>query len=281
MVKKSYKTILPSLFSVSLMLVVLATVSVAWFSMNKQVETGGMNLSVEVTPNLIIAKTSDGIKAVNQTTAAEAFSINYTEKFRANMMPATEAVSDNEWEAKINEIEDNVTGLKYVYNTHDIDYTSGLKKQNGADLTFKAVPESTESKYYIDYDIFIASAGKPLEGYKLTANIFCESNINTHKAATVVFYQGEPNAANYIGSIAVAKQGNDSVSFELEDDIIPLNTDSERSPIHITARCFFDGALTYSDEESESTKAYINSATVDISGVDLKIIFTAVEKPKA
>ena len=269
------------MLSLMFITILLISVSIAWFSMNREVNSNGLQINVEASPNLIIAKTSDGIKAVNQTTAAEAFSINYTEKFRANMMPATEAVSDNEWEAKINEIEDNVTGLKYVYNTHDIDYASGLKKQNGADLTFKAVPESTESKYYIDYDIFIASAGKPLEGYKLTANIFCESNINTHKAATVVFYQGEPNAANYIGSIAVAKQGNDSVSFELEDDIIPLNTDSERSPIHITARCFFDGALTYFDEESKSTKAYINSETVDISGVDLKIIFTAVEKPKA
>lgn len=271
MIKKSYKKLLPTLFSVSLMLIVVATVSVAWFSMNKQVDSNGMKLSVEVTPNLIIAKALEdigdikGIRDITQVNTAEAFSIDYSDKSRANMAPAT-----LDWAVG------TATGLKYVTNTNEVDFSSGIVKTDKA-LQFAPVTVASDSKYYIDYDIYIASAGKELVGYTLTANIFCESSINTHKAATVVFYQGEPSAANYIGSIAVANREADSVSFVLVDDIIPLNTDLSKDPIHIIARCFFDGDLT--DGDPVSPKAYINSATVDTSNVDLKITFTAVEKP--
>ena len=77
--KQTLKTLMPSMLSLMFITILLISVSIAWFSMNREVNSNGLQINVEVSPNLIIAKTSDGIKAVNQTTAAEAFSINYTE----------------------------------------------------------------------------------------------------------------------------------------------------------------------------------------------------------
>lgn len=259
--KQTLKTLMPSMLSLMFITILLISVSIAWFSMNREVNSNGLQINVEASPNLIIAKTEEAIRSVTQETGANAFAINYSDPLvaRQNMAPAT-----LDWN------EDTQTGLKYIKNTYDVDFTTGTIKDDKTPQ-FLPVPADSDSKYYIDYDIYIASLGKELEASSLTAKISCTSEALSHQAATVVFYQGEPNAANYIGSIAVAKQGNDSVSFELEDDIIPLNTDSERSPIHITARCFFDGALL-----NEATgNAYINSATVDTTDVILNITFMA------
>lgn len=275
MIKKNYKALLPSLFGMLLSLIILLTaISVAWFAMNRKVDSNGMQISVEVTPNLIIAKSLEDIRNVAPATASAAFSIDYTGTARTNMAPATAAVNaNNEWVTAIAEAGDNVTGLKYVKNTNDIDFSSGIAK-NGKELQFKPVPVDSNSKYYIDYDIYIASLGKELDAEALIAIIYCNLPVDyntSHMAATIAFYQDFASATTLKGSIAVANQSTGSVSFALTDNKIPVNTDENKSPIHIIARFYFDGALMNGDT------AYINSATVDTSDINLKIIFTATE----
>lgn len=266
--KQTLKTLIPSMLSLMFITILLISVSIAWFSMNREVNSNGLQISVEATPNLIIAKSLVDIRNVTPETASAAFSIDYTGTARTNMAPATAAVdANNKWVTAIAEEGDNVTGLKYVKNTNDIDFSSGIAK-NGKELQFKPVPLASDSKYYIDYDIYIASLGKELEASSLTAKISCESKIGSHQAATIVFYQGSVSSDNMKGAISVANQDEGIVSFDLNNGKIPLNTDD---PIHIIARCYFDGALL-----NEATgNAYINSATVDTTDVILNITFMA------
>ncbi|MGI6716575.1 MAG: hypothetical protein ACOX3X_05185 [Eubacteriales bacterium] len=267
--KQTLKTLMPSMLSLMFITILLISVSIAWFSMNREVNSNGLQINVEASPNLIIAKTEEAIRRVTQETGANAFAINYSDPLvaRQNMAPATAAVdANNEWVTAIAEEGDNVTGLKYVKNTNDIDFSSGIAK-NGKELQFKPVPVDSNSKYYIDYDIYIASLGKELEASSLTAKISCESEIGSHQAATIVFYQGSVSSANMKGAISVANKESGIVYFDLNNGI-PLNTDD---PIHIIARCYFDGALLNED----TGNAYINSATVDTTDVILNITFTA------
>lgn len=271
--KQTLKTLIPSMLSLMFITILLISVSIAWFSMNREVNSNGLQINVEVTPNLIIAKSLEDIRNVTPATASAAFSIDYTGTARTNMAPATAAVNaNNEWVTAIAEEGDNVTGLKYVKNTNDIDFSSGIAK-NGKELQFKPVPVDSNSKYYIDYDIYIASLGKELEASSLTAKISCTSKALSHQAATIVFYQGSVSSDNMKGAISVANQDEGIVSFDLNinNGKIPLNTDEEKDPIHIIARCYFDGALL-----NEATgNAYINSATVSTADVILNITFTA------
>lgn len=184
------------------------------------------------------------------------------------MAPATAAVTDNVWDSQIVTSGDNVTGLKYITNPYDVNFYTGIAK-DGKTLNFAAVPVSPDSKYYIDYDAYIVSAGEELEAYSLTATISCESDKASYMSATITFYQDSVSSGNMKGSIAVANQSTESVSFFLTDNKIPVNTAG--TPIHIIARCYFDGALMNGDH------AYINSATVDTSDIVISIIFTATE----
>ena len=249
------------MLSLMFITILLISVSIAWFSMNREVNSNGLQINVEASPNLIIAKTEEAIRSVTQETGANAFAINYSDPLvaRQNMAPAT-----LDWS------EGTQTGLKYIKNTYDVDFTTGTIKDDKTPQ-FLPVPADSDSKYYIDYDIYIASLGKELEASSLTAKISCTSEALSHQAATIVFYQDYVSEENMKGAISVARQDEGIVSFYLNNGKIPLNTDEEKDPIHIIARCYFDGALL-----NEATgNAYINSATVDTTDVILNITFMA------
>lgn len=275
MMRKTVLAFCALLFSAAL----LVATSYAWFSISREANSNDMQINVEVSPNLIISKTAEHIRTITLDTAFDAYSIDYSNpsKSRTNMLPSTAAVTiNNEWEQSILTDGDNVTGLKYVTNTYDVDFSTGVVKDNKS-LEFAPVPINLDSQFYIDYDIYIASAGKELDAQSLTATISnqteTEDVILSHLAATIVFYQGSVSSSNLRGSIAVVNSSTQSVSFNLEDHKIPLNTNTDKNPIHIIARCYFDGALM------NGSTAYINSATVDTAGIILKITFTAIALP--
>lgn len=257
--KQTLKTLIPSMLSLMFITILLISVSIAWFSMNREVNSNGLQINVEVSPNLIIAKTEEDIRNVSQANGTSAFAINYSDPLvaRQNMAPAT-----LDWSVGTE------TGLKYVKNTYDVDFVTGNVK-GGKELQFIRVPADSDSKYYIDYDIYIASLGKELEASSLTAKISCTSEALSHQAATIVFYQDSVSEGNMKGKIAVANQESGIVYFYLDNGKIPLNTDENKEPIHIIARCYFDGALM------NGNAAYINSETVSTADVILNITFTA------
>ena len=257
---KSKGVMVSSIISLLLSLVVLATVSMAWLSMNKQTNSEGMKLKVDVTPNLIISKTAGALAAIGGPTE-ENFSVSFVDSSAAPVKPATHSETFG------------TTGLKYVTNAHEVSPTTGLAKSS-ATLSFASV---TTSGYYIDYTVYIASSGKAM-GSETPQDLFATltppasidsaSGENTLKATSIDFYVGSVEQDNYKGTLNVAGTPSTTVPL-LENGVIPLNTSGN---IVVIMRCYIDGALLNS-----SGIAYINTATVDTSDITLNVTFSAVD----
>lgn len=260
---KNWEKIIFSYTGIVISMICFLIVTVGWFTMSQNVKASNLQISMDAPANLIISKTEEGIKASGVATSGS--SIEYDSSAgRSLMLPATA-----DWNVGTD------TGLKYPKNTWNIDFYSGLLKEDLGEeealYGFNAVEKDADSLYYVDYEAYIASSGKPMSDVKLSANISCDSDIETHKATTVAFYQGhEVLETNYVGSINVKNQASGVVNFTLRDNLIPCNTGDEAGYIHIIARCYFDGALLDDDNT-----AIIKSSTINTAGVILKISFYA------
>ena len=253
---KSKGVIISSIISLFLSLIVLATVSMAWLSMNKQTDSEGMKLKVEVTPNLVISTSSSALQALVGPTEAD-FSVSFVDSSATAVKPATHSSTSS-------------SGLIYVTNPSEVSPTTGVEK-SGATLNTAPV---TSSGYYVDYVVYIASTGKAMDGattQDLTATldpaasiVSGSSGIDTLKATSIDFYVDDV----YKGTLNFA--GTPSTSLKLVDgQLIPLNTDRY---LTITMRCYVDGAL-----EKTTGHAYINAATVDTSEITLNVRFVATD----
>ena len=253
--------------------------SLAWFSENKEVTANGLSLNAKVSPNLIIAASEDEIRNEKKIN----FSIDFEiEENRTKMIAVTHT------DEKGNEGEENATFLKYVTNHYAIDHHTGLQI-DGLKPGFAFVPlpeEGAENPYYIDYEVYIASAFEPLNVSSLKASITIPEAVSEKylyfNAASIDFYFGEVSAEGYRGTASVA--GKNAVDIFLPDEegnaggTVPLNT-TENGYIKVIMRCYFDGALTYSAKDG-GTHAYINSneVTWDNKGpIYIGVEFVAVE----
>lgn len=253
--------------------------SLAWFSENKEVTADGLSLNAKVSPNLIIASSKEDI----QNDKKFDFSIDFEiEENRTKMIAVTHTDEEG------SEGEENATFLKYVTNHYAIDHHTGLPV-NAYDPGFAFVPlpeEGAENPYYIDYEVYIASAYEPLNVSSLKVSITIPEEVTEKylyfNAASIDFYVGEVSAEGYRGTASVA--GNTAVDIFLPDEegnvggTVPLNT-TENGYIKVIMRCYFDGALTYSAADG-GTHAYINSneVTWDNKGpIYIGVEFVAIE----
>ena len=261
---KSKGMMVSSIISLLLSLVVLATVSLAWLSMNKETESNGMQLKVEVTPNLIIDSDTSSLQSVDGAVESN-FSVDLTAA-AASLKPATHD-------------DGSANGLVYVVNPSAVDVSSGLVK-SGSVLTYS----SATSSHYVDFTVYIASAGAEMPGQDLVAELKPQATIagssatkqDTLDATSVDFYvQTYGGSLTYKGTLNVAgldAEENDYTTTEtavtlVSNQIIPKNKDGY---ITVVMRCYFDGALLKS-----SGHAYINSALIDTNEVTLNVTFTA------
>jgi len=278
-IAKSRGVMVSSIISLLLSMVVLATVSMAWLSMNKETQSNGMQMKVDVTPNLIIdgdKKNEDAgtgatrIITVDGPTASD-FSITFDQDVKA-LRPATHDASFS-------------TGLKYVTNQQDVDATSGVA--SGAvysDASYRVGPP--EKNFYVDYTVYIASTGTEMPITTLTAEIIsakingASSDSNTTlKAASIDFYVGGvyTDTLNVAGLTYSSNTNGDyngatTTSVVLQSGgSVPYNKAATGDQyITVTMRCYFDGALSGSVGTT-----FINTTTVDISDVELAVKFTA------
>jgi hypothetical protein len=240
--------------------------SLAWFSENKEVTADGLSLNAKVSPNLIIGKSVDEIQSEGVL-----FSVNFGGTARSNMIAVTH---DSSIEG---------TYLKYLTSHHAVDNHTGLK--NGtAELEFAAVPTADNEPYFIDYVVYIASAFEELEVSSLKAKIVIPEDVDSlhpyFNAASIDFYLGEVSADSFIGTTSVADSLKNTARAEIDlfknaGGTVPFNEDGYMTVI---MRCYFDGALTYVNEEDGKTYAYVNSYTVKSDGVVIGVDFTATDK---
>jgi hypothetical protein len=257
-----------SLIFVSLTLIIslagflLANRSLGWFSKNDKASAEGMSVNVEVSPNLIIAKTTSELSQNNLL-----FSVSFEEDKREGMIAVT------------HDKDAGNTNLKYLQNHYAVSHTTGLVNP-GATLDFRPVPETDNDPYFVDFVVYIASALKPLDASSLTASIIIPNEIDQEHtyfmAASIDFYVDEVSDENYKGTTSVADVVNDAEGTSIEllaegGETIPLNTDGY---ITVIMRCYFDGALTTPD----GSKAYVNSFEVKTDGIAFGVEFVATDK---
>ena len=233
--------------------------SLAWFSKNGEVTADGFSLQTSVSSNLIIGKTPDELTAENYH-----FSVGFTEVESGNLIAVTHSDSAED------------TFLAYLFNNYDINYETGLLEE-GAELNLVSVPLDEREKYYIDFEVYIASAFEELYVSSLTATIDIPEAVDVNQypyfyAASVDFYVGSVSVENFVETLSVAESldgGSVEFSGKIADGRVPLNTDGY---VKIIMRCYFDGALT-----DDNGRAYINSKTVGTDRIALGVAFTAVD----
>lgn len=259
--KQSIKVIFSSILLIAVIVGFLfGNLGLAWFAKNEQVTANGLSANVKVSPNLIVAKTTDAIMQGDLS-----FAVNFNGVARTNMIAVThdEAVPD--------------TFLKYVTNHYAVDNQTGNAK-DGQTLEFENVPAENNDVYFIDYIVYIASAFETLVVDSLNATVVMPESVDTQhpyfNAASVDFYVEEVSLAGYRGTTSVAKAVNGSpdksVNLFPDGGSVPLNTDGY---IKVIMRCYFDGAL----QDEESGNAYVNSYSVKADGVVIGVEFVAEE----
>lgn len=253
---------------ITLMLVVMAlgTSTFAWFSMNKEVNATGMQVTATAEGSLIIKQgafpaANDGIVEVDFDDAS------------ATALFASTHDSDYTTYA---------TGLKYVTNPEKVNASTGLGNET---LTFANAANTTTptvKNYYKDYTVYIAAAGEAMEHQDLTITITNPTGItNLNGAISVDFYYALNNtptieSATYAGALNLV--GLDPVTNDasttkteitLSDITIPVANGS--AGYVIIMRVYVDGAL-----KDSATTTYIKTINASqIADQELTVTFTA------
>lgn len=237
--------------------VVLAlAITYAWFAFNDRANTGGMDISVRCTPNLIIANSTS-------------FDISTTELTKG-LIPSDES-GDEEFPkitATTHDSNSTVTGLSYLRNSYAIDSSTGMLKTGEDSLILDPVtaPEINGRVYYVDYKVYIASSGEafPSNTSLVTVLNNNDENLdNAFKATSVDFYFSADNEASftYKGTLNLAGKSytnsNESVTeLVLNTGEIPLYTNNY---FVVIMRCYFDGNLI----DPSTNRTYITSDEVE------------------
>ena len=262
------KLLLSSILSICLCVVVLGVATFAWLSSNKETTSNGMQLKVDVSPNLIIDDAVADLQAVVGPT-----SDNFSVTFSNTATALTPTTHDSTYATY-------ASGLKYITNANIVDPETGLPSEGSL-----AFANAGATGYYVDFTVYIASTSKAMDNMDLAVSLTPAASIggdgankaDTLAAASIDFYVGSVAQANYKGTLNVAgfdAAANDftteKTSVELvSNSSIPLNTSSY---ITVIMRCYVDGALLKS-----AGQAYINTAKVDLNDITLNATFVATD----
>ena len=255
---------------ITLMLVVMAlgTSTFAWFSMNKEVNATGMQVTATAEGSLIIKQgafpaANDGIVEVN-----------FADQTATALFASTHISGEDTYSTY-------TTGLKYVTNPKDVSASTGL----AASLEYaNAVNTTTPTAktYYKDYQVYIAAAGQQMTNQDLTITISNPaSNDDLNDAISVDFYYAlnsvpSISSATFLGTLNLAGLDpvtNDATttqtSIALSDITIPAANGA--SGYVIIMRVYIDGALL--DTATTTFVKTIDAA--DIASKTLTVTFTA------
>ena len=242
---------------------IVANQSVAWFARNHTVSGSGMSVKAEVTPNLVIAKSENEIRNMLLETADSPFSVSFADSSHSDMLAATR---------------DGLVGesyLKYIDNPIVIDFQTGKIKE-GAAADYETVPLDANSRFYVDYTVYLASARveMTLSSLKLKITSPAAADLECHKAISIDCYIGDTTESGYLGTLSLAEALSDpDAGIEILESApytLPINSDGY---IKVIMRAYFDGALI----NSETGNAYVNSASVEADNLSLGVSFVATE----
>lgn len=249
---------LSAIVALSVAVCIFAVASFAWLKSNADLDSNGMQMQVDATANLVISKST----VFSGETAITLNAVN-----RA-LMPAMHTDTGD-------------TLLRRVKDSAGIKASTGLADRDLTDSDYAAVALEIDSKYYIDYVVYVASEGKALTGATLTAAITAPvgDTVPYHQAASIDFYadgiyKGTLNlagldiASNHSGYSASAAK-TEVVLWEAGR--IPSISDTYKNHITVTMRCYFDGAL-----RDSASSTYVTSDNLEVTNFTLGVLFSAM-----
>ena len=239
--KKLFISILTAVFA----LFALGTSTFAWFSMNTAVEAKGMKVKATSASSLVITDTAANIN----TTATNIVTFSLAAR---ELSPATHSEDAPS------------TKLQYVLNTGDVDAVTGYEQENKT-FTMENVPASTESIYYVDYIVYIASKGDEIENQDLKATLTPDVSQTIFNAVSIDYWVN--------GSYVATEHFNDAADAEvlLTDQTIPSAAAGQY--ITVVMRIYLDGAL----ESTTPDVAYVNNGTINTAEIPFSVAFSTVD----
>ena len=275
---KKTKILVPAMAVLALGMAATVTGTVAWFSANNVVSADGMHIQSTTPASLVIGSSVADLANKKRTIDLDS---NTTV-----LSPATDA-GDKVGE---NGGEDGV--LHYVENGEDVNPATGLADEG---KTLQVTGEAQENTHYVDYTIYLASAGDAIDAddaKKITVTLdFTKANgspleVGTTKATSVAFYvkaaAAAPTFGDFVPTSTLNAAGLDcaannysttrtsSVLFQTSgNNGITIPGVQSGTGVRVDMRVYIDGALL-----KEAGQAYVYTNSIDISEVNVQATFT-------
>lgn len=251
--------------------VVTATISaviitVAWYANNSTSSTNGMSTNVSVSSNLIVSKEND-LSALDLS--ENHFQVVFDDKVQ-NLTPARH--------------HDGIkypVGLEYNSNPKDVSSASGVQLE-GKTLLFEPVPEYVDDvpkRYYYDYTVYISATSEAIDASNLIATMDLSSDhLEDYMNALTVDFYVDDEYKGTLNRAGVSWENDRSTldAVELAEDsgiMIPLYTEAGKNSIKVLMRCYFDGGL-----EKTANQTYVYSDGINTGDYQLSINIKAVDK---
>ena len=258
----------------------------AWFSSNSTVTASGMLLEVK-TPNEL------SLVINNSKTWGSSLSnaVNFADPTATSLTPCTryEAAMESAADTPLTA---SSSGLVYVNNPGDVDFTSGLAEA-GKELYYSAAVNATGATYYKDYVLWIAcsDAAKEVSNFTIQATAAVKDSSGTtvdsiYKALAIdVYYDADSTVADanaaisdlslnknnwtLATSVAYANAGS-ATTIASSGLTIPKYNSGDEGQLVLILRVYMDG-----EYGSDTSSAYVNSNSVSTQDIVLSVSFSA------
>ena len=268
--KYTKKDLYISFVLVAISFLLLLGATIAWFAMNKDVESSNIEIKLNVSPSLVMG--SDPLDIHHDSIVYDG-NTNFNDELPYYLKPATH--DDIGYED-----DGSGTGLKYNTNPTAVNYITGLKESTGAALQFQAVPvygpETAGRRYYIDYEAYISSDVKEMDvsAFNARLGLLSTAGPDYFNSASVDFYVNGTTEGAFRGTLNLAgkdSSGNTKDVLDLTGKTTIPFVDSGHY-IYVLMRFYFDGAL-----EKQPGQAYVYSNNLSVQDFHIGVLFDAVE----
>ena len=254
---KKMRRLIPAIAMLLVSAVMLSTASFAWFTMNESVTATGMQVKAKASGNLLISESK-------MTAADQDITVALTNRgTHTDIIPVTYTTT---WQVPT-----------------DSSKVDPLYGGMAADDVLKNADKSlayTTSPYFIDYTVYVATAGEAMNAQNLYVTMNMISALeDIAPAYSIAFYVGEPASGSDVGDFAgyvnyktFADAAGTKVYLNGTYDIpstYETNADNAAG-LRITMRVFVDGALKYDAQVATQVPKYNDAAATYGAGDNLK-----------
>ena len=251
---KKMRKLIPAFAMLMVAAIMMTTASFAWFTMSDTVTATGMQVQAKADGTLVI-------KADQKLTLADSLAeAKFNSKGTTNLTPITYRKG----------VEGSADGWYYCNNTKTVDSVTG-KPADGT--VVKADTMTPLAGGYVDYVVYIASAGDVVRNKQITATVTDGSDVKqtVAPAYTVAFYYGEktidattvPDAIINVkdGATPVVISGTDAVEIP---STVGITEATNAVGLKVTMRVYVDGELVGATKKVPVAKyTAVTSGTYD------------------